>query len=421
MKKLNQYYCYLLLFIPLFYSFTLSFKTECDIWFLFSHGRYVLENGFPHMDFLSMHQGMSFVMQQWLSSVIFYLAYHFLHSIGVYFVVWICNAIIIYLLYLLCMKISKNLFISCMISLIISLLLEICFITSRPFIFTIMIFLLLLYIMESYREKKGKQIYFLIGLSILQVNLHASMWPILFVLLLPYFVSYFFLFFRDKDKTIFLLILIIIMMVLVGFLNPYGIEAMTYSLHSYGVSDINHLIWEMNGLDFSSDFLYVKFFCYLVFFIMIGVSFVFFQSKKKVEIYQLLLFYGTYFMALCNIRNICIFLICSIPFCGEYLSSSFHYIKKRNWKLIFIIVLLFLGLCSCFVMNKDRYILSDEYNGQKEVLSYLNHHVSTKEDLYTSNTNGSYFGFYGYKVYIDTRAEVYLKSNNHKEDIFHEY
>ena len=35
--------------------------------------------------------------------------------------------------------------------------------------------------------------------------------------------------------------------------------------------------------------------------------------------------------------------------------------------------------------------------------------------------DGSYAMFKGFKVYIDPRAEVYLKSNNQQEDIFLEY
>ena len=41
--------------------------------------------------------------------------------------------------------------------------------------------------------------------------------------------------------------------------------------------------------------------------------------------------------------------------------------------------------------------------------------------MFTEFDDGSYYEYHGYKCYIDSRAEVFIKSINHKEDIFHEY
>lgn len=41
--------------------------------------------------------------------------------------------------------------------------------------------------------------------------------------------------------------------------------------------------------------------------------------------------------------------------------------------------------------------------------------------LYTEPGIGSYVEYRGLKPYIDTRAEIFLKANNKKEDIFKEY
>ena len=422
MKSINKYYCYLILLIPIIYSFTILLNYECDIWFLLSHGRYVLDYGFPKYDFLSMHDGLHFVMQQWLSSIIFYLFYKVFASIGVYIIVWISNIIIVYLLYLLCMKISdNNLFTSCIVTAITSSLLDICFITSRPIIFSLIIFILFLYILESYRIRKSNIIYFLILLSLLEVNLHASMWPVLFILLLPYLIYYLFLYYKRKDNTFFKMILIVLLMIIVGFINPYGVDAMMYSFRSYGVSDINNIIWEMNGFNISSNLGYVKYFSILIFIIMVIVSFIFIRTRKKVLLYQLLLFYGTFLMALFNIRNISLFLICSLPFCVNYLDIKYKYYNKFNKKELIIYLVCFITMIGTIIYNKDNYVLSDEYLGQKEVLNYLSEKSLGNNPIYTMNSHGGFFSFYNYKTYIDTRAEVFIKKNNKKEDIFHEF
>ena len=421
MKKISINYCYLLLFIPLFLLFTIDFQGECDIWFLFSHGRYVLSHGFPHVDFLSMHEGLHFVMQQWLSSIIFYLSYHLLGDIGVYLVVWITTVFIMFFLFRLCKIICKDLFLSCILTDIITIMFEFCFIVCRPGIFSLLAFIILLCIMESYIKKKSKHIYFLVLLSLIEVNMHASMWPVLFVLLLPYVVHYFLLYIHKKDKTIFQLLFIIGLMILVGFINPYGWEAMTYSFRSYGVSDIKNLIWEMNGLDLSSDLVYVRFFGYMQFLLFVSVSYIYIQSKKKVPLYRLLLFYGTCFMGFLNIRNISLFLICSIPFCSEYIALKNTYIKMNyktfKWEILVCIIL----LCSFAYYERDNFVVVKKDIGQVEVLEYLEKYADKKEPLYTMNSHGGFYSYYGYKTYIDTRAETFIKKNNHKEDIFHEF
>ena len=421
-KKINKNLCYLILLIPVIYTFTITIRQECDIWFLFSHGRYVLNHGFPHTDFLTMHSGLHLVMQQWLSSIIFYIFYKAFGTLGIYFIVWISNFIIIFLLYKLAMKITNNnMFISSIIAAIIDSLLEFAAITSRPIIFSLIIYILVLYIMESYRKKESKIIYFLILLSLLEVNLHASMWPILFILLGPYVVHYTYLYFKDQNKFIFKLLIVILLMILVGFINPYGIEAMTYSLRSYGVADINNVIWEMNGLNLNSDLAYVKFFGYITLFVMIGVTYIFIRSKKKVDFYKLLFLYGTYFMALLNIRNTSLFFIVSIIFCSEYINNKSKLINDLNLKYKALYVLMFILLIFVVISNKDRYVLSDEYSGQKKVLEYMNKNIDKNEPVFTINNNGGYYSYNGYKTYIDTRAELFLKVNNHKADIFHEY
>lgn len=421
-KKLNKHICYILLILACINALATTYTGECDIWFMFSHGRYVLSNGFPHTDFLTMHSNLHFVMQQWISSVVFYLSYKYLGTLGVYFLVWICNSIIIFLLYKLCMKISNNMLFSSFITYITSTILSFAFITCRPIIFSLIIILLLLYIMESFYKKESNITYYLIPLSLFQINIHASMWPILFILLLPYVTHYFFLYIKEKNKAVFKLLLIIVIMILIGYINPYGIENMIYSFKSYGVSDINNTIWEMNGLNLNSDLAYVKFFSYMVLLIMIGVSYIFIRSKKKIEIYRLLLFYGTLYMALLNIRNIPLFLICSLPFCSAYIDYKAKYENSINLKYKLLYILSFIILLSFIYINRNNYVLSDEFLGQKNVLEYMQkHNISKKEPIYTINTNGGYYSYNGYKTYIDTRAELFIKANNHQADIFHEF
>ena len=131
--KPNKYTSYLYFIIPLLLSTTLNISKERDIWFILSYGKYILKNGLPHHDILSMHSNFNLVVQQWLSDIIYYLSYKLLGGVGIYILVFILNASIIYLLYKLCMVISnKKVFSSVITSSIIDILLMTYFVTPRP-------------------------------------------------------------------------------------------------------------------------------------------------------------------------------------------------------------------------------------------------------------------------------------------------
>ena len=103
----SKYTSYLLFLLPLAFYFFIDMSRESDIWFLLSHGREVLKNGIPHIEFLTIHNGFSFVMQQWLSSTLFYIIYNYLGDVGLYIFIYIINLIIIFFLYKICMIISN--------------------------------------------------------------------------------------------------------------------------------------------------------------------------------------------------------------------------------------------------------------------------------------------------------------------------
>ena len=57
----------------------------------------------------------------------------------------------------------------------------------------------------------------------------------------------------------------------------------------------------------------------------------------------------------------------------------------------------------------------------KEFADYLDENASHDIKLFTGYNDGAYMEYRGYKCYIDPRAEVFLKNNNHVEDIINEY
>jgi len=294
----------IILFISL-YKFTI----DNDFWFLINTGKYILNNGIPMIEPFTIHINLEFMAQQWLTDIIFYLIYNKFGVYGIFCFMTLMNILIVTLIYKIALLVSDNsIKISIMSTIIVYLLLCISFITTRPQIFDITLLLIEIYLLELY-IKRNKKIY-LIGLpiiSILMINLHSSLWLMIFVFLLPYYVEGIKFLSKDKYKLK-PIILTTIIMILVGFINPYGLEALKYFFNSYGVDTINKLVVEMQPP--SKDIQIIMFIYIFV------ILLYYYLNKENKKLRYLLLVLGTGYLGLSHHKGLMFFLICSIlPFC----------------------------------------------------------------------------------------------------------
>ena len=180
----------IILALPIIISFFQVRVLDCDFYFLYSIGDYIVHHGFPFTDVLSMHSSMRIVVQQWLSSVIFYYVYTFLGKYGVISLVYICNTVICYFTYRITVLISKNDVIAVAVAALTNFFIFDAFMVTRPQIFTYTILMVEIYLLEMHvQTKKSKYLIGIPVLSLLLINLHAAMWLMLFVFMLPYLIS----------------------------------------------------------------------------------------------------------------------------------------------------------------------------------------------------------------------------------------
>ena len=422
--KPSKYICYLYFFVPLFVCSLSKIDRENDIWFLLKHGEYILKHGFPHIEPFSMHQNFSFVMQQWLSSVIFYISHKILGQYGILLVIIITNILMLYFLYKLCMLISENKFrLSIVITCITDIFLLL-FMIARPWIFTMLNLIIVLYIMELfYKKNNRKALYFLPLISLIQINIQSSMWFMLFIFMLPYIVD---LFLKER-RRLSSFPLIIILMFICGFINPYGLDNILYVVKSYGNYYINNTVSEMLAISLNDK--RILFYSYLFYFILaIELLIYIFCKKGRFELRHLFLFLGVSFLGLKNLRSMWIFIIGTIPFLSSYLKPYFKKLsfKEENFKLepderkkyYLVIVILCIYTCGVSVIANSKFTNKLE-KGIDAIYNTSN--VNAKTTVYTSYNNGSYAEYRNLKPYIDSRAEIFIKKNNHKEDIMKEY
>lgn len=401
-----------LLFFPFLLYFFDKFSFDNDFWFLVNSGKYIVNNGIPHIEPFTIHEGLTFICQQWLTDVIFYLIYNKFNIYGMYILMLLLNILIIFLLYKLSMLISNKVKLSLFVTIIVDVIFISSFLTTRPQAFDIILLLLELYCLEFYIKKNNKYYLLILPLiSLLMINLHASFWIMLFVFLIPYLVQRMF----NREFKLKPLIIVTIVMMLFGFVNPYGIEAITYLFGSYGIESINIIVNEMNPLTVSNNLIvYVYMFIIIISYIV--------NKNKKINIRYTLLVLGTMYLAFSHLKGILYFIIASVLILNynfkDYFNeqkSNFKVSKYVNVSIIFLIC--FITFISFINKEYDK----EEDNFLYDVVNILDKYASKDSIIYAGYNYGGYIEYFGYKCYIDPRAEVFLKANNKKDDIFLEY
>jgi len=417
-----------LLMVPVILILFLKKWLDNDIWYLLAEGRYIIQNGIYHTDTLSIHSDLAIVVQNWLSAVILWLTYAFLKIKGIFALIIICNTVICFLLYKICMLISnKNKVLAVIITLITDLSLCLYFMVSRPQIFSFIILLIAIYLLELYIETNNKKyVYFLPLLSFLEINLHASLWWMLILFMVPYLIDSFKC---DKlklqgynKKPLFIAF---VLSLLVGFINPYGFGAITFIFKSFGDKYMLTYISELQPYNIKSFFgIHITALTMIVM-----ILFVFFR-EEKIRIRYLCLFCGTLILGLISIKGFShYFLVLMFPLAyllKDRVPKDFSNAKKIFKKISNVFVPIFgVGCVVLLVFASKQYKnvirLSDRASDAVSVIDYFTGNNPNNVKVYASFNNGGYVEFRGYHAYIDPRAEVYLKKNNKKADIHNEY
>lgn len=480
-----------ILFILLIASILLLFTTRFDNdgWFLLNSGRYVENYGIPHTEPFTIHEGFHFVMQQWLFALGLWKIYEISQMQGMLLFNWISGAIFIFIFYKLLQLVDNHdTAVSRTITAGATVLLSFYF-CQRPQVISGLIFLIEIYVLEylKNRERPPLIIYGLFFIfSLLLINIHAAMWPMLSVFILPYAaesifgarIPWFRHSFLWKWKYTALLWLPIL---IAGFINPYGIEAMTYAFHSYGYEGINSLVTEMHPLSIGPN-------SYASIILPIILILIVIYARNPLPLHWILLFAGTSFMSFLAIRSIFLFLIAGI-FPLAYILHLHSFRRKSqavtSWKhtwpmMVLMHIATIVGVYCIFLKNTIpsekfiplctiiflvfalsiacAYILWKERNKQAEIRSNARNLFSTlvllllvplfylyfnkplinpalkksveiiqenasghPVSLWTGYNEGPYAEFQGLPCYIDARAEVFLPKLNHKKDVFAEY
>jgi len=413
---------------------------DSDTFFLAATGRYIVENGvIPQINPFVIHQDFGMIVQQWLFDVIMYLIYGTWGNNGLF-----CYTIFTYIIsmgllykYFSLFTDNKN---HKLILLSLMGIVYTAFSTARPTSITFIIMLSLLYCMEQYRRtKKYRYLSVLPILSLLQINIHSSIWPMMFVLMVPYIFPYVLprknniknncIMWFKKNRYILLTILI---MLGLGFINPNGINGILYVLKSYGSATSGLPISELQPPTTNTIY------GFAVMLAVAALSLYVYQNKGKwnnpdydaqTEFTRFYMAAGVLILACTHLRNLWFLILGATPIIlivmKSFENKRIKEEKKIKYPFLKGITYLSILIITCSVFLSDiSYSLTTNNDSNRAPIQAMEYLKNTEQEevvLYTEFENGAFMEWHGYKVYMDARPELFQKNINGKEDIYQEY
>ncbi len=425
----------LLLAMAMVINTAIRLNPDNDMWWMMSTGRYIIENGcVPKINPFTIHEEFHIIVQQWMLAVINYLLYSTFGTTGL-----IVLAIGIYMA-MLCLVWKYTAFFTkdnCIraIATAAAGIIGGSYLNTRPTLFTICVLLLQQIAVLKHKETKNKKwLWFLPALSVLLINLHASLWPFFFVLLLPHVAPPIWQGKKEfkeqlKEKSTCLLPAITAM--LAGMLNPNGLKGMLYLFYSYNSSNLFQVISELQApavASFSGLFIIAT---------IIGIITYFHQKGENAEAYIVYMAAGVVILSSMHLRNTWFILFGLLPLIciltGQIKQhniiqkltaqhkSTKKSTKKERAELILSAIVYSITL---FVIISIFSISQKEEHSPLPIASadYLDINTEKEEvKLYAPFNLGGYLQWRGYKTYMDARPEIYMARINGKENIAEEY
>ena len=401
-----------------------------DTFYIIKVGESILNNGIDMIDHFSIHHIM-YPYEHWLFNIYIYSIYNTFGFIGLYIHNILLASILGFLMYFGTKKLYKNSVMSLIIT-IISLFLLRNFIVTRAQLVSYIIFILEIFCLESlFYFKKKIYILFLFILSILLVNVHAAVWPMFFILYIPYIVEFLYSIYKKKiirTKTIYLklkkiliqqdcknikyVLISLIICVMGGFINPNHNQCFTYFIKVKMGNSMNIISEHQPTELYTRPLFFTYLLCILIYLVFL---------KKKHKLKNICFILGLFILSLSSYRHIALFITIGSFIIVESFSDIIitGIVKKKI--IIFITSFSIITSLIIFYSDINNKYISNNY--PINAVNYINHNIDKKKmRLFNGYNYGSFLLFNDIPVFIDSRANLYTKEfNNLDSDIFNDY
>ena len=422
--------------IVILISIAFTSKTfQNDTFYTIKVGQSILKNGIDMKDHFSWHH-LSYTYPHWLYDIFTYKVYQAGGFHGLYVMTIFIFMLIGISFYSINIKRNKSYFISLLFS-IMAIIMTARFVVARAQLVTYLLFLLEIFMIEELLST-GKRQYgiFLFLICLLVANVHAAVWPMYFVLMIPYLVEYLvaiivkkvkhpfqFRVFIDrllveKNENIKFLFLVFFISLFIGLLTPIGFTPYTYFVKII-MGDTTSYINEHKPLVLIENLFVIG---YLVI-LLIPLIF----TKVKVRLSDLLMMGGLLFMTFISVRHMAFLGIIGMFYLCRLISNIGYIYSKKvldfelPWYGIFVVMITIIVTVTFVysVNSKEEFIDGNVY--PVEMVKWMKKNLNMDEvKLFNDYDFGSYLIYKNIPVYIDSRSDLYTKPFNGKRDIFDE-
>lgn len=460
----------MLLVLALILVLSIPLEPDIDIWFLLASGRTLdILPTIPMQDPLTLHSGLDFCMEQWLTAYFFWHAQQFFSLNGLVVIVFLVGLFTGICYLRLAMQETPNFLLAGIVTLFTMRILG-PFLTTRPQIFSYLLFTLAFLLLEHHAKSGGGKKALWVGLpviSMLLINLHAGFFPMLICLFLPYLLESLMKnvgpFSRNPHLHLKILLPVMALVFLAALCNPYGMNAITFAasglMSGYHAASIE----EMAPLSIQQQMAIPV--------LILVVLLVWGYTRRHIPYRYLFLSCGTLFLTLLMQRGAALFFLFSgfqlayffrdaedasvmaflkKPFIQFLLAGTFLAMvaaQDGDAQSLFLGLLIFpllffwnrlpedvqpcaflqvlavfsLGTALVFLLLPPA--LHNVPPGSQAAFRALSERTVSPSSirLYCGYNDGGYAEYLGIRPYIDGRAEVFLPQVNHQKDIFKEW
>lgn len=406
-----------------------------DTFYTIKIGESILKNGIDGKDHFSWHK-LNYTYPHWLFDVITYKIYDIGGFNGLYQFVVISFIVIGITFYFISLKRNKSYFLSMLFSILAVIMLA-RYIAARAQLISYLLFLLEIFFIECLLDNGKKR--YMIGLFIINIliaNIHAAVWPLYFVLMLPYLFEYLVSCINSKiknkpklgiftekielisNKNVKYLFISFIISLFLGLLTPIGDIPYTYFIRIMQ-GDTMDYIGEHQPLILLENLFVVGY----ILIMLIPLIF----TRVKVRLSDLAMMSGLILMAFIGVRHVALLGIIGMFYLCR-LICNLGYIKNDKpldfalpWYSLFIVMITII-ITSGIVLNvnsQEEFINTNDY--PVTMVNYMKENLNMEEvKLFNEYDFGSYLIFSDIKVFVDSRSDLYTTEFNKGTEIFNE-
>lgn len=410
-------------------SYCINTISSGDSYFMITTGRYIINNGIPHTNPWALCDDMPFVAQQWLYCVWLYFV-NMLGSVGW----WLSIVLIATILYLRLFRMFRNRGYSfglCLSGSTLCLLAGIDYMLNlRPEAITIVLVLTQCLLLEQHiKTQSVKWLYLMPILTLLEINLHASMWILHFCVLIPYVLPAPALVSSQGKAEISSKRVLFPAILMCGslFINPYGIDAILYIFRSISDPRLSMLnIMELKDLTVASPFGFLALVCIILLAFAIKGKW-----AKPSTLYMsagLLILVIRESRSVMFIPVVLVFLLRDLFGSTSTFSEWLEHVQSRAKEgkdrvvrgfQTGIIILFCIDIIVCLIITAgDTADMQYWCKDYVEMVDMIEEQAGTSARVFTGFNSGAYLEYRGFdNIFMDARPEMYFYSIDGTSDI----